>query len=187
MRTVMLALLATATLAAQSEVALAPNGCQSTTCQSYYGYSGGNLAYRCVAKSIVTSGLRAQTSVSITSATNANPVVFTSTGHGFAVNIRPKITISGATGNWTSVNGSFTATVIDANTFSIAVDSTSFSTLTGTLAFKTTAPRTTAAEWSVLMYGYDSSGNLTNYSWLNGISAMSQKCSDAALTTTNIQ
>jgi uncharacterized protein (TIGR03437 family) len=71
--------------------------------------------------------------VSITLATNANPVVFTAINHGLISG--QNITISGATGGWSSVNGTWPVTVIDANTFSIPIDSTNFGSLSGTLVF----------------------------------------------------
>jgi|GEM_PF-3444987 len=67
----------------------------------------------------------------VTAASNANPVSFTSTAHGQTGSI--SISIGGATGSWTSVNGTFTGTVTSANTFTIPVDSTGFGALTGSL------------------------------------------------------
>lgn len=72
-------------------------------------------------------------SITISAATNANPVVFTSNSHGLSTG--DGITISGGTGNWTAVNGSWTITVTGANTFSIPVDSTAFGAVTGTLVY----------------------------------------------------
>jgi hypothetical protein len=66
----------------------------------------------------------------ITAATNANPVELTLTSHGLTNG--ETITISGATGAWAPINGTFTATVTGVNTFTIAVDSTAFGALTGT-------------------------------------------------------
>lgn len=78
----------------------------------------------------------------ITAATNANPVHLTITGHGWPLNIGATATatkvgliIAGATGNWTAINGNILATVVDANTVSIPVDSTSFGSLTGSPVF----------------------------------------------------
>jgi uncharacterized protein (TIGR03437 family) len=73
--------------------------------------------------------------LSITAATNANPVVFTtSADHGLISG--QTVLISGATGSWTPVNGSFVVTVKDSDTFSIAVDSTNFGTLSGSLSIQ---------------------------------------------------
>jgi hypothetical protein len=70
--------------------------------------------------------------LAISSATNANPTVFTSTAHGFAAGSHI-VPFSGGTGAWAALNGTQTITVIDANTFSVAIDSTSFGTFTTTL------------------------------------------------------
>jgi hypothetical protein len=148
---------------------------------------GNTIAAVCYSPSIGTS-LRSQRAIAISAATTANPAVFTSTGHGFTLSTRPMITISGATGNWTPVNGGFVATIINANTFSIAIDSTAFGALTDTLTFTTTAPRQTIAEWSVLRYFYDANGNEISRSWLGGTSRdYLYKCTDAASSTNNIQ
>lgn len=152
--------------------------------QSIFGYSGDLVIWECQAISVSTSRLNNR--VAISAATNANPVVFTSTGHGFEVNTRPKVLIAGGTGNWTAVNGEFTATIIDANTFSVPVDSTTFGALTGSLTFATTAPRTTVAEWAVKLYAYDGTNHLINISNLNGLTRTS-KCSEATTAGTNKQ
>ncbi len=52
----------------------------------------------------------------ITGATNATPIVITDNGHGLTTGTF--ITVSGVVGN-TAANGSFTVTMIDANTFSL--------------------------------------------------------------------
>lgn len=155
--------------------------------QLVLGYTGTNLIYVCYARTISTTGFRAATQVSITAASNASPVSFTSTGHGFNASSRPKVTISGATGNWTPINGTFTATITGANTFTIPVDSTTFGALTGTIVFTTTAPRTTVAEWAVQQFAYDGSNNVISKVWLNGSTGLSAKCSDATNSATNIQ
>lgn len=72
----------------------------------------------------------------ISAATNANPVVFTAAGHGLVSGA--SVIISGFTGDWTPCNGTFTATVITANTFSIVVNSTAFGAMTGSPVFLAT-------------------------------------------------
>jgi len=52
----------------------------------------------------------------ITSATNAGPVVITSTGHGLTTGVL--VTVVGVTGN-TGANGTFNITLVDANNFSL--------------------------------------------------------------------
>jgi hypothetical protein len=63
-----------------------------------------------------TGTLAQQNTGTLTNATNASPIVVTSTGHGLTG--KPRVTISGVVGN-TAANGTFTITVIDANTFSL--------------------------------------------------------------------
>lgn len=173
-------------LAAQLKVDLSqfPTG---PSVEAVYAYDGSNnLLSACYALTIDTTSRRSSIITSISAATNANPVVFTSTGHGFNLNIRPKVTISGGTGNWTAVNGTFTATIVDANSFSIPIDSTTFGAVTGTLTYTTTAPRSNVAEWEVILYSYTST-NLILKSFLGGTASFSNKCSDAASTTLNKQ
>lgn len=74
-----------------------------------------------------------EASVAITAANNANPVQLTSVGHGM-VNGNP-VTISGATGNWTPINGAFIVTRIDNDNFTIPVDAGTFGALTGAPVF----------------------------------------------------
>jgi hypothetical protein len=165
-----------------------PFGGGPVPCQKVFILSGSNVVASCYALSFNANQPRAGISVSISSATNANPVVFTSTGHGFptASIFRPTVTISGATGNWTSVNATKVATIIDANTFSIVVDSTGFGALTGTLTFTTTAPRQTVAEWAVQLFAYSGSVPVGS-TWLNGSNQPVSKCSDSANTTVSAQ
>lgn len=141
----------------------------------------------CWSPSVLTT--RANTFISISAISKANPAVITSTGHGIHASTRPLITISGATGTgWaTGINGANVATVIDANTFSVPVDSSGFGTLAGTVVFVTTGPRTTIAEWSARKYLYDGSNNLINRSWLNGTSGYTSKCSDVTSTSIRLQ
>jgi hypothetical protein len=153
--------------------------------QKVFGYSGTNLTYICYARSVDQSRVN-RAGVSISAASNAAAVSFTSNGHGFDASSRPKVTISGATGGWTSVNGTFTATITGANTFTIAVDSSAFGALTGTLVFKTTAPRTSIAEWAVKRYVYDGSNNLIFQGWDAGAPSLMQSTC-AASTTSNLQ
>lgn len=63
-----------------------------------------------------TGSLTQAESGSITGATNASPIVITSASHGFTTGM--KVTISGVLGN-TAANGTFTITVINANSYSL--------------------------------------------------------------------
>lgn len=89
-------------------------------------YTHAPLGLPDAAKPTVTSG-----TLSISAATNANPVSLTSANHGLTTGQR--ITISGATGSWTPINGTFTITRTGANTFTIPIDSSGFGALTGTV------------------------------------------------------
>jgi len=163
-------------------------GSPPTGYQFILNYTGANLTSLCIARSAIQTGQRLAVHVAISAVSKANPAVVTSTAHGFNVNSRPAVTISGATGTgWTGINGNFVATVIDANTFSIPVDSTGFGTLAGTVTFVTTAPRTGVPEWAVKKLVYDGSNNLIWIGWLNGSSAYQAKCSDATSTTVSQQ
>jgi hypothetical protein len=73
--------------------------------------------------------------VDIIAATNANPTVFTTaTPHGMSTGIHTA-PIWGGTGNWARFNraSSYPLTVVDSTHFSVAIDSTSFGTLTGNM------------------------------------------------------
>ncbi len=77
-----------------------------------------------------TTGLNAGINGVITDATNANPVVITSVGHGLTTEM--KTYLDEFTGDYVALNGTlidtnlFSVTVIDDDTFSIPVDGTSF-------------------------------------------------------------
>lgn len=149
---------------------------KAAACQQVFGYSGTNLISFCQARSLQPSKAR----MSIASATTANPVVFTvSGGHGFDTSSLPLVTLSGGTGNWTAVNGTFTATIINTTTFSIPVNSTSFGSLAGTVVLETNAPLLTQSVWSVKKFTYDGSNNLIWSGFVGGSSAERNTCSAA--------
>lgn len=146
--------------------------------------TSGKITAVCTAKSVDRD--RLTTTVSISAATNANPVVFTTT-HGLPLyGTRPSVVVAGGTGSWTAVNGTFVATIVDSTHFSIVVDSTSFGALAGTVTFATTAPRLTVAEWAVQRLAYDSGGIFAFSGWLYGATNLS-KCSDASVATVPVQ
>lgn len=62
-------------------------------------------------------------------ASNANPVSLTLVNHGLITGT--SITISGGTGAWAAINGTFTPTVTSADTFTIPVNSTGLGALAG--------------------------------------------------------
>lgn len=186
MKTLAITLLLAAIAAAQSGTPVRPTDDPSPNAiQKVLVVSGTNTVAVCSSPSTLSS--RSGRIVSISAASNANPVSLTSTSHGFDSNSLPTITISGGTGNWTAVNGTWVATITSANAFTIPVDSTSLGALTGTLVFTTTAPRKTVAEWSVQKIAYDGSNNPIWIGWLGGATSYSQKCSDYASTTITAQ
>ncbi|MCC6398821.1 MAG: hypothetical protein IT282_17545 [Bacteroidetes bacterium] len=127
------------------------SGNPPTGCQRILGYSGANLIYLCQARSVQPQA----TKMTVASATTASPVVFTiSGGHGFDLSSLPTITLTGGTGNWTAVNITATATIINSTTLSIPVDSTSFGALAGTVVISTYAPLNTSSVWSVMKLVY---------------------------------
>lgn len=154
----------------------APSTTPATGCQKILGYSGTNIVYLCQARSVQPTATR----ITIASATNANPVVFTvSGGHGFNTNSLPIVTISGGTGNWTAVNGTATATILSSTTFSIPINSTSLGALAGTVVADTYAPLTTASVWSVMKLAYDGSNNLVWTGYVGGGPGERNTCSAA--------
>lgn len=131
-------------------------------------YSGSNLIYVCKAPAYINPNIAAQV-ITVTGASNANPVSFTATAHGLGDYATygatfvptPAVIISGGTGNWTAINGVWIGTPTSANAFTIPVDSTAFGALAGTLVVTTTAPRWTKPVWSISKYMYDASSNFT--------------------------
>lgn len=157
--------------------------------QTVYVYSGSNVIGICWSKSLPDNSRPRTATVAISAVSKANPAVVTSTGHGLALLTLPQVTISGATGTgWTALNATWTATVIDADTFSIPIDSSGFGTLAGTVVFRTSAPRQTIAEWAVqsLSYGGPSS-SISTKTWLQGSNTYGAKCSDVGSTTVGRQ
>lgn len=156
-------------------------------CQVVPNYNGSNqLTSLCYARS-VDALRRPNTTVAISAVSNASPAVMTATGHGFALGSRPQVTITGFTVGWLTANGTWTATVVDANTFSIVLDSTAFGALSGTPIFSTTAPRSTVAEWAIRLMKYDASGNLIGQFWMGGNMSLVNLCTSTALSATQAQ
>jgi hypothetical protein len=93
-------------------------------------------------------------SISVTAATNASPVVLTSTNNnldnltGFKPFAGAQIQCSGGSGAWAAINGTFYAHRIDNNTFSLYADpqgatplnASSFGTLTGAISCSMNPP-----------------------------------------------
>lgn len=147
-----------------SPVVTSSLGLPALSYQNIFVYSSSNLTYRCVAPS--NTG---PSTLTITAASNANPVSFTYSG-GFdyqsGATVTPAIYISGATAGWAGINGLWLATPTSSTTFTIPVNSTGFGTYTGqTPAFTTRSPLTTALVWAIEHLVYDGSNNLIWLGW----------------------
>lgn len=175
MKPLLLIAFATVAVFSQPEVRISQRAAADGQ-QMILGYSGTNLIYTCRAASVQPTS----PSISIASATNANPVVFTVTaGHGFNSSSTPQVTISGGTGNWTGANGTYTATIVSSTTFSIAVNSTAYGAVAGTLVYTSRAPLTTNRIWSVQYFAYDGSNNIIWSGWAGGVPSYTNTCSAA--------
>lgn len=172
MRFLIAAFLSVAAYGQQCQINSPQNSTACTTLMTYDGSN--NLLYMCKAR----ASLPVTQVLSISAASNASPVSLTSAGHGFDSTQLPIVTISGGTGNWTSINGTFTATITGANTFTIPVNSTAFGALAGTITFTTTAPRTTQPVWSVAKFVYSGS-DMTAMFFVGGSSAERNTCTGA--------
>lgn len=143
--------------------------------EHYYSYSGSNLVYHCIAP----SRQNLSTPISITAGSNAAAASLTSAAHGLNPYATPLVTISGATGAWVSLNGTWTATITGANTLTVPVNSTGFSTFTGTVVFVTRAPRLSQAVWTVQSFIYSSSLLVTS-GWQGGTTSFNNVCTTPA-------
>lgn len=183
---------------------LATNDSQGSPFAAYekliYSDGSGNVTYMCVAKSSVgnSNGSTIPTTVTVTAASNANPVSFTATAHNIGdygnlgATVTPIVKITGGTGNWSVINGTWTATPTSANAFTIPVDSTSLGALTGTLVVTTMGPRHNNPVWSIFHQTVDGSSNTTSIGWAQrpggagvldlkgGVTGYSFKCSERA-------
>jgi hypothetical protein len=72
--------------------------------------------------------------LTVSAATNAAAAVFAVTGHLLGTSGTITLCdVKGGTGNWAAVNGVQTIALLDANTFSVPVDSTGFGAMTGAI------------------------------------------------------
>ena len=101
-----------------------------------------------------TKSINANSTKTITAISKANPGVVTATAHGFVTG--DKIKIIGVLGMTQVNNLYFTITVIDANNFSIGVDSTAYSTY--------------ASSGSAIKYGVTQTSPIRIYSSAHGLS-----------------
>ena len=131
--------------------------------QRLFYYDGSsNLQYICVALSVNPR----TTLPTATAATLASPTVITSTGHGLDATTNPEIRITGATATWADINETWTATIIDANSFSVPFNASSGVSAFGAQAWTitTAAPRTTLAQWAIQRLTYTGT-SLTGSHW----------------------
>lgn len=147
---------------------------QPTVMFTYYDGSN-RTEYICQALSIATT-----VRLGVSGATAANPGVFTTADHGWyrtsspfdSAGYRPRVIVSGGTGNWAATNGTWLAVPISATTFSLlgldgtALNTTGFGAVTGSLSVQSQSPRVNDYHWFVRKFVYDGSGN--NTSLLNG-------------------
>lgn len=164
-----------------------------------YEDGSGNITYLCVAPSKSgNSGTNSNipTAITVTAATNANPVSFTATAHNvgdygnLGATVTPIIKITGGTGNWTVINGTWTMTPTSADAFTIPVNSTSLGALTGTLVVTTFSPRHNNPVWSIFHQTVNGSSVFTSQAWgqrpggagttelRGGVTGYSFKCSE---------
>lgn len=118
-----------------------------------YAYTSGTITHICASKHYNELSTVTQSAIS-----NAASAVVTATAHGLHPDSNPTVVITGGTGNWAAFNGTRTVTVIDANSFSVPVNSTGFGAVAGTIVIKTNAPRTSRPIWVVTKVNSDASG-----------------------------
>lgn len=118
-----------------------------------YGFVSGSNNYICFAKTPA-----APVTVSVNTISNASTAVITLASHGFDLRSTPTVTFKGATGNWLPLNTGFVATPIDANSFSIPLNTSSFGAITGTITMTTQAPMLNQNIWLVQKTTVDASG-----------------------------
>lgn len=88
----------------------------------------------------------------VTSVSKASPAVVTITAHGLQTD--NLVTISGATGDWAGLNGDQKITAVDADTFTVAINTSAYSgSFNGTIT--TNAPRTSANCWFIQQNYFD--------------------------------
>lgn len=168
----------------QGQQVVISQGPKITPYQKLLFYTGTNLTYVCTA----LSNPQIQTTLTISTATRANPGVFTSAAHGFDLATRPRVSFASAPTDWDGIIGSWILVPIDANTFSLrstitgtALNTSGYSSAwSGSTSMKTTAPRTNQYIWQVEWYQYDGSNNLTSSLTAFAPTSTQVKCDDRA-------
>lgn len=104
-----------------------------------------NDQYICYAKQNAVQTTFTATSITLGTLTT----VTVSSGHGFSLGSSPVINVTGMTGSWISLNGTWSAKVINSTQFTIALDSSGFGSVAGTFNASTFANRGGSAIWAV--------------------------------------
>lgn len=153
MKTHLIALLCGAVLA------LAQTPAPLQTLMYYDGSS--RLEYICSALATQVS----PSTITVSTVSNASPASVSAASHGFdyqsGATIFPLVTVTGGTGNWAAFNGTWAVTPTSANAFTVAVDTSGFGAITGTLVFTTLSPRTTLGQWTITRYRYSAAGAIS--------------------------
>jgi hypothetical protein len=107
--------------------------------------------------------------ITVTTASNAAACVITAASHGLQND--NAVTISGFTGGWAGANGTHKITVVDANSFSVPVNSAAFGPYGAQAPTVTsTAPRTNALIWSLQRIYYTAGGSVERTAYAGGSS-----------------
>lgn len=151
---------------------------QGVSALNFYDGSS-NLIYRCQAVSTQPSYSWTRAATTLTSvavSTNVGTVT-TSSAHGLTAG--NSVAIAGST--TAALNGTYKiATVGATTTFTITTAGVGDATYNNAaMTLSTTAPRSTAAIWSIHAYQY-SGTNLTVEQWANGSTAMNKICDNRA-------
>ena len=149
--------------------------------QQLNDFSGTKMLYSCIA---LSDQGRDQTLPATSSATNANPVEFTlASAHGIGdftnlgATVSPVVTISGGTGNWEAVNGTWVATVTATTKITIPVDSTTFGAIAGTIVVTTRSPLFASPVWAIQKLFYNTSDSPIAIMWLASATARASSTS----------
>ncbi len=166
---------ATAAFAQEGATVNASIGAPPRAVQQLNYFTGSNLIYACTAYS---DQRKDQALPAVSSATNASPVEFTlGSAHGIGdygtlgATISPAVTISGGTGAWAAVNGTWVATVTATTKLTIPVDSGAFGAVAGTVVITTLSPLSNTPVWSIQKFWYDGTNNPVAMAWLNATGA----------------
>jgi len=146
-------------------------------------YTGTLLDYACYAEAVQQAYAFKRTDSTLTNIVDAaNLATVTAPAHGLSVG--NAVTVSGATVD-SDLNGTYyVLTIVSADVFTFVSASVSDATYTeATLTVTTTAPRTSARQWSIQKLSYDGSNNVVMKQWANGTPGSRNICDDRATAT----